>query len=126
MVDVVKPIFQFVVAPAAVEVGATETVETDLAAVTVNDLDAPVVSELVEMVVETEPVLVGLVTSVSTTDSTSPALAEYPWLTEQIIVVPPLQFELRGSPVVVSVTDPPWKEPKVVPLGSATVTLAPG
>ena len=124
--DVVKPIVQLVVAPAAVEVGDTETVETDFAAVIVTDLETPWVSELVDTVVLTEPVLVGLVTSTSTTERTSPALAEYPWSNEQFIVVPPLQLLLSGLPVVVSVTAPLWNEPRLTPAGRATVTLAPG
>ncbi len=78
MFDVVKPTVQSVVAPTAVEDGETDRFATAWAAVSVTDFVAVLVSAEVETVVVADPVAVGLVTSVSTTESTSPALAELP------------------------------------------------
>ena len=74
--DVVKPTVQSVVALTAVEDGATERLETAWAAVRVTDLVAVLVSADVDTVVVADPVVVGLVTSLSTTESTSPTFTE--------------------------------------------------
>ncbi len=76
--EVVKPTVQFASAPATAEDGVTERLETAWAAVTVNAAVAFLVSADVDTVVVADPVAVGLVTSVSTTESASPALAELP------------------------------------------------
>ena len=94
----------------------------------VTDFGPGWISELVDTVVLAEPVLVGLVTSVSTKDRTSPALAELPKLKSHSTVVPVVlkQSLLSPFPVVVSVSVPPSNDPKLEPVGSATVTLTPG
>jgi hypothetical protein len=91
------------------------------------DFVAVFVSAEVESVEVAGPVVVGLLTSLSTTDNASPASTAWPSFKVHTTVVP---FVLEQSlltvwPDVVSVIVPPAKYPKVVPAGSATVTALP-
>jgi hypothetical protein len=94
----------------------------------VTDFVVGTVSVAVVTVVLAVPVAVGFLTSLSTTESTSPAFDVLPKFHMHCTVVPvtELQSLLNPSAVVASVTVPPSKELKVVPVGSFTVSEAPG
>ena len=107
--DVVKPIVQLARAPAAVDDGNTVKLATDWGVVMVNALVDDFESDEVVTVVVADPVVVGLVSPVRTTETTSPEFTGLPSFSVHVTVVPlPLpQLLLTVSAVVVSVTVPP-------------------
>ena len=76
--EVVNPTVQSALAPAAVDVEVAETLLTEFAGVSVTDAVAALVSEVVDTLVEVDPVEVGLVTSLRDTDTALPEAALYP------------------------------------------------
>ena len=76
--EVVNPTVQSALAPAAVDVEVAETLLTEFTGVSVTDAVAALVSEVVDTLVEVDPVEVGLVTSLRDTDTALPAAALYP------------------------------------------------
>ena len=125
--EVVKLAVHVVWAPAAVDDGTTVRPDTAFAVVIDTDAVAALVSAEVTTETDADPVVVVLVTALSATDSTSPAVTPEPVLNEQVSVVP-LVLKLSSLTmllVVVSVTTQVsvLKDPSSVPDGSVTETL---
>jgi hypothetical protein len=107
--------------------GSTSLTMGSTAGVIVVDAVADFVSEEVDTDAVTGPVVVGLVTPLRETETTSPALMEYPPEIAHETVVPlvTVQREPTVWSVVLSRTSPPVNDPMLVPVGRVTVMVLP-